>query len=56
MSPEQFTGKDIDARSDIYSIAVIAYEMLAGHLPFSASDAVGVGHQAHDGRATSRSP
>ncbi len=37
MSPEQFTGKDIDARSDIYSIAVIAYEMLAGHLPFSAA-------------------
>ncbi len=37
MSPEQFTGKPIDARSDIYSIGVIAYEMLAGKLPFSAN-------------------
>jgi len=37
MSPEQFTGKPIDARSDIYSIAVIGYEMLAGRLPFTAA-------------------
>jgi len=36
MSPEQFTGKPIDARSDIYSIGMIAYEMLAGRLPFTA--------------------
>jgi serine/threonine-protein kinase len=37
MSPEQFTGRPIDARSDIYSIAVIAYEMVAGRLPFNAA-------------------
>jgi tRNA A-37 threonylcarbamoyl transferase component Bud32 len=37
MSPEQFTGKPIDARSDIYSIGIMAYEMLAGTLPFSAN-------------------
>jgi eukaryotic-like serine/threonine-protein kinase len=37
MSPEQFTGKPIDARSDIYSIGMIAYEMLSGRLPFSAN-------------------
>jgi eukaryotic-like serine/threonine-protein kinase len=37
MSPEQFTGKSIDARSDIYSIGMIAYEMLSGRLPFSAN-------------------
>ncbi len=37
MSPEQFTGRSIDARSDIYSIAVIGYEMLAGRLPFKAA-------------------
>jgi serine/threonine protein kinase len=37
MSPEQFTGRPIDARSDIYSIAVMAYEMLAGRLPFTAA-------------------
>src|SRR5262249_14195543 len=45
MSPEQAMGEKVDGRSDLFSVGVVLYQLLAGQAPFEATSIVTLAHR-----------
>ncbi len=48
LSPEQVSTGDADPRSDVYSVGILAYELLTGSTPFTGDSALAVAYQRMD--------
>ncbi len=45
MSPEQARAQNIDGRSDLYSLGIVAYQALVGELPYDGEDSFAIGYK-----------
>jgi beta-lactam-binding protein with PASTA domain len=45
LAPEQLQGEPADPRTDLYSLGIVAYELLTGHLPFSAETPMAIAYK-----------
>jgi GAF domain-containing protein len=54
MAPEQLRGEAVDARADVFSLGVMAYEMLTARLPYTGASLIDIGMKQIEGKVDTR--